>query len=246
MLILENKVVIITGAGNGIGKATALLLAKEGAKVVVADINYETALEVANEIDNSHGEALPIRVDVTNIDSVRAMVQTVLNEYRKIDVLINNAGIVLDAMLLKMTLNDWDRVIDVNLNGVFNCTSVVAQVMAEQGRGNIINASSVVADGNIGQTNYAATKAAVKSMARTWGKELGRKGIRVNAVAPGYTATDMMNSIPENILEKLKAQVPLKRLGKPEEIAEVYLWLASDKSSYVNGTTIHVDGGLSI
>lgn len=246
MPLLENKVAIITGAANGIGKATAKLFAKEGASVVIADWNYEKAEEVYKEIIRAGGEALPVKVDVTDMGSVLAMAQTALNEYRTIDVLINNAGIVIDSTLLKAKREDWDRVISVNMTGIFNCTSVIAEVMAGQGKGNIINASSVVAGGNIGQTSYAATKAAVKSMTVTWGRELGRKGIRVNAVAPGYTATDMMNSIPDHVLDKLKAQVPLKRLGEPEEIAEAYLWLASDKSKYVNGTCIHIDGGLTI
>lgn len=243
---LQNKVVVITGAGNGIGKATASLFAKEGAKVVVADINYEAALAVADEINGNYGEALPVQVDVTKFESVGGMAQEALNEYGRIDVLINNAGIVSDKTLLKMKREQWDKVVAVNMTGVRNCASAVAPIMVQQGSGNIISASSVVADGNVGQTNYAATKAAVNSMTRTWARELGPKGIRVNAVAPGYTNTDMMSAVPEDILDKLKAQVPLRRLGEPEEIAEAYLWLASKKSKYVNGTILHIDGGLTV
>ena len=243
---LENKVVIITGAGSGIGKETALLFAKEGAKVVVADVNEKGGEETVAEI-KKNGDGFFVRLDVSNREQSKQMAKTVLEKYGKIDVLINNAGIVQDAFVSKMTEQQWDKVIDINLKGVFNCIQAVVDIMMNQGSGVIINTSSIVGlNGNVGQVNYSATKAGLIGMTKTLAKELGRKGIRVNAVAPGFIATPMTAAVPEKILEMMKEKTPLKRLGEPKDIANAYLYLASDESNFVNGAVLSVDGGLVI
>ena len=243
---LENKVVIITGAGSGIGKETALLFEKEGAKVVVADMNEKAGEETVAEI-KKNGEGFFVKLDVSDREQSKHMVKTTLEKYGRIDVLINNAGIVQDAFLSKMTEEQWDKVIDVNLKGVFNCTQAVVEVMMNQGNGVIINTSSIVGlNGNVGQVNYAATKAGLIGMTKTLAKELGKKGIRVNAVAPGFIATPMTSNVPEKILEMMKEKTPLRRLGAPKDIANAYLYLASDEANFVNGAVLCVDGGLII
>lgn len=243
---LENKVVIITGAGSGIGKETALLFAKEGAKVVVADVNEKAGEETAAEI-KKNGEGFFVRLDVTNREQSKQMVKDTLEKYGRIDILINNAGIVQDALVLKMTEEQWDKVINVNLKGVFNCIQAVVEVMVNQGNGVIINTSSIVGlNGNVGQTNYAATKAGLIGMTKTLAKELGKKGIRVNAVAPGFIMTPMTSNVPEKILELMKEKTPLRRLGEPGDVAYAYLYLASDEARFINGAVLRVDGGLVI
>ncbi|MCX9088641.1 MAG: 3-oxoacyl-ACP reductase FabG [Candidatus Methanoperedens sp.] len=243
---LENKVVIITGAGSGIGKETALLFAKEGAKVVVADVNEKGGEETVAEIKRN-GDGFFFKLDVSNREQSKQMAKTVLEKYGKIDVLINNAGIVQDAFVSKMTEQQWDKVIDINLKGVFNCIQAVVDIMMNQGSGVIINTSSIVGlNGNVGQVNYSATKAGLIGMTKTLAKELGKKGIRVNAVAPGFIATPMTAAVPEKILEMMTEKTPLRRLGKPEDIANAYLYLASDESNFVNGAVLSVDGGLII
>ena len=243
---LENKVAVITGAGSGIGKETAILFAKEGAKVVVADMNEKAGQETVAEI-NKNGEAFFVKLDVSKREQSTQMVQTTLEKYGRIDVLINNAGIVQDAFLSKMTEEQWDKVINVNLKGVFNCTQAVVEVMMTQGKGVIINTSSIVGlNGNVGQVNYAATKAGLIGMTKTLAKELGKKGIRVNAVAPGFIATPMTSNVPEKILEMMKEKTPLRRLGEAKDVANAYLFLASDEANFVNGAVLCVDGGLVI
>ncbi len=243
---LENKIVIITGAGSGIGKETAILFAKEGAKVVVADVNEKAGEETVGEI-KKNGEGLFVKLDVSNREQSKQMVKSTLEKYGKIDILINNAGIVQDAFLSKMTEEQWDKVINVNLKGVFNCTQAVVSVMMEQGNGVIINTSSIVGlNGNVGQVNYAATKAGLIGMTKTLAKELGKKGIRVNAVAPGFIATPMTSNVPEKILEMMKEKTPLRRLGEAKDVAYAYLYLASDEANFVNGAVLSVDGGLII
>ena len=243
---LENKVAIITGAGSGIGKETALLFAKEGAKVVVADMNETAGEETAAQI-RENGEGFFIKLDVSNREQAKQVVKITLEKYGRIDILINNAGIVQDAFLSKMTEEQWDKVIDVNLKGVFNCSQAVVEVMMNQGKGVIINTSSIVGlNGNVGQVNYAATKAGLIGMTKTLAKELGKKGIRVNAVAPGFIATPMTSNVPEKILEMMKEKTPLRRLGEPKDIANAYLYLASDDANFVNGAVLSVDGGLII
>ncbi len=243
---LENKVVIITGAGSGIGKETALLFAKEGAKVVVADVNEKAGEETVVEI-KKNGEGFFVKLDVSNREQAKQMVKTTLEKYGRIDVLINNAGIVQDAFLSKMTEEQWDRVINVDLKGVFNCIQAVVEVMMNQGNGVIINTSSIVGlEGNVGQVNYAAAKAGLIGMTKTLAKELGKKGIRVNAVAPGFIATPMTSNVPEKILEMMKEKTPLRRLGEAKDVAYAYLYLASDEANFVNGAVLCVDGGLII
>ncbi len=243
---LENKVAVITGAGSGIGKETALLFAKEGAKVVVADMNERAGEETVEEI-KKNGEGFFVKLDVSNREQAKQMVKITLEKYGKIDVLINNAGIVQDAFLSKMTEEQWDKVINVNLKGVFNCSQAVVEVMMNQGNGVIINTSSIVGlNGNVGQVNYAATKAGLIGMTKTLAKELGKKGIRVNAVAPGFIATPMTSNVPEKILEMMKEKTPLRRLGEAKDVAYAYLYLASDESNFVNGAVLCVDGGLII
>jgi 3-oxoacyl-[acyl-carrier protein] reductase len=242
---LENKVAIITGAANGIGLEAAKIFAKEGAKVVLADFDQEVGSQQAEELRANGADVLFVQVNVADRTSVDYMVQETVNTFGKVDILINNAGITRDAMLTKMTTEDFERVIDVNLTGVFHCTQAVVPYMVENGKGKIVVTSSVSGVyGNIGQTNYAATKAGVIGMAKSWAKELGRKGINVNAVAPGFTETNMVATVPDKVIQQLVATVPLQRLGKPADIAKAYLYLASEDSDYVTGTVLHVDGGI--
>ncbi|MCX9012655.1 MAG: 3-oxoacyl-ACP reductase FabG [Candidatus Methanoperedens sp.] len=244
---LENEVTIVTGAGSGIGRETALLFAKEGAKVVVADINEKNGMETVEEIKRAGGEGLFIKLDASNKEHTKQMVKETLEKYGRIDVLISNAGIVQDALLTKMTEEQWDRVIDVNLKGSFNCIQAVADTMIQQGKGVIINTSSVVGlYGNIGQVNYSAAKAGLIGMTKSLAKELGKKGIRVNAVAPGFIMTPMTSNVPEKVLELMREKTPLRKLGEPRDVANAYLYLASDDARFVNGTVLSVDGGLVI
>jgi 3-oxoacyl-[acyl-carrier protein] reductase len=242
---LKDKVCIITGGGRGIGKETALTFAREGAKVVICDVDEGLGNQALQDIQAAGAEALFFKVDVTNREQIKAMVDGTVARFGRIDVLVNNAGVTADALLVKMTEEQWDKVIAVNLKGCFNCTQAVVPKMIEQGKGAIVSISSVVGlYGNVGQTNYAATKFGVIGMTKTWAKELGRKGIRANAVAPGFTMTEMTQKVPEKILDMMKEKTPLGRLGQPKDIANAILFLASDEADYVNGAVLPVDGGL--
>ncbi|MCA1059555.1 3-oxoacyl-ACP reductase FabG [Rossellomorea aquimaris] len=243
---LEGKVALITGAANGIGYAASETFIKEGCHVALVDFNQETGEEKARQLnDLGTGKAAFFQGDVADRSSVDSFVKEVKERFGKIDILINNAGITRDGMVHKLSSEDFQKVLDVNLTGVFNCTQAVLPHLIAQGKGKIINTSSVSGVyGNVGQTNYAATKAAVVGMTKTWAKELGRKGINVNAVAPGFTETGMVASVPEKVIDQMKSMIPLGRLGKPDDIAKAYLYLASDDSDYVNGTVLHVDGGI--
>lgn len=244
---LQGKVSIITGAAQGIGAATALKFAREGAIVVVCDMQQGAIDAVVEQCRAAGAQAAGFVMDVTQRSAVDAVVAQVKERFGQIDVLVNNAGITQDARLQKMTLEQFDRVIDVNLRGVFHCSQAVADTMVMQGSGVILNASSVVGIyGNFGQTNYAASKFGVIGFTKTWSRELGPKGVRVNAVAPGFIATPILKTIPEKVLKEMENDVPLRRLGQPEEIANVYAFLASDEASYVNGTVIEVAGGLTV
>ncbi len=241
---LKDKVAIITGGANGIGKATAIRFAQEGANIAVWDVQEEKGAEVIKLLIAIGVKAIFYKVNTADASMVQEAVAAVMQDFGKIDVLINNAGILRDATLLKMTEQQFDTVLDVNLKGVFNCTKAVAPFMIERGYGRIVQASSVVAlYGNFGQTNYVASKAGIIGMTKVWSRELGRKGITVNAVAPGFIATEMIGSIPENIMKAMKEKVPANRLGTAEEVANVYLFLASDEAAFVNGAVISVDGG---
>lgn len=234
---LKDKICIVTGAAQGIGAATVAKFAAEGATVVACDRRTEPVA----------GAAATLAIDVTDRAQVDAVVAEVLARHGRIDVLINNAGITQDARLIKMSLAQFDAVIDVNLRGVFHCSQAVAEGMVAQGSGVILNASSVVGIyGNFGQTNYAASKFGVIGFTKTWSRELGPKGIRVNAVAPGFVETPILQTIPDKVLQQMRAQVPLGRLGLPAEIANVYAFLASDEASYINGAVIEVSGGMTV
>jgi 3-oxoacyl-[acyl-carrier protein] reductase len=240
---LLGKVSLITGAAQGIGLATALKFAREGAIVIVCDVKQAAVDSAVKQCHAIGAEAMGFVVDVTQRD----MVDAVVDKFGRIDVLVNNAGITQDARLQKMTLEQFDRVIDVNLRGVFHCAQAVTDIMVAQSSGVILNASSVVGIyGNFGQTNYAATKFGVIGFTKTWSRELGPKGIRVNAVAPGFIETPILSTIPDKVIHEMKDRVPLKRLGQPEDIANVYAFLASDDASYINGTVIEVAGGLTL
>ncbi len=242
---LENKVAIITGAARGIGKATAQKFAGEGAKVVISDLNEADIQKTVEEILGVGGTAIGSKTDVTKRGDVENMINKALDTYGYIDVLVNNAGITMDASLLKMTENQFDTVINVNLKGVYNCSQGVAKIMEKQSKGVILNASSIVGIyGNFGQTNYVAAKSAVIGITKVWAKELGPKGIRVNAVAPGFIQSPMTDKVPEKVLQMMKDKCPLKMLGTPEDIANAYLYLASDEAGFVNGTVLEVTGGL--
>src|ERR1051325_8611149 len=242
---LTDKVSIITGAGQGIGRATALKFASEGARVAVCDINQAAVDDTVRAVLESGGHAVGFNVDVTDKDSIARMVAGVMAKWGRIDTLVNNAGIVQDAQFKKMTDEQFERVIDVNLKGVYHCTKAVVNTMLVQQSGVILNASSIVGlYGNFGQTNYAAAKFGVIGMVKTWARELGRKGIRANAVCPGFIATSILGSMPERVLRALEEKVPMGRLGKPEEIANTFAFLASDEASYINGAVIEVSGGL--
>ncbi len=244
---LEGKVSLITGAGQGIGEATALKFAREGAVVIICDVKQAQVDAVAQACRAAGAQADGYVMDVTDRAQVDAVVAQTLAKHGRIDVLVNNAGITQDARLQKMTIEQFDSVIDVNLRGVFHCSQAVASHMTGQGSGVILNASSIVGlYGNFGQTNYAATKFGVIGFTKTWARELSPKGVRVNAVCPGFITTPMLATVPDKVLDELAAKVPLKRLGKAEEIANTYAFLASDEASYINGAVIEVDGGLTL
>lgn len=247
MYNFKDKVAIITGGADGIGKAAAQRFAREGASVAIWDFNEEKGKQTAAAIEASGGKAFFFKVNTADFEMVKDAAAQTHAIAGRIDVLINNAGITRDSTLKKMSPDQWQQVIDVNLTGVFNCTKVVAEYMLGQGSGRIINTSSVVAlYGNFGQTNYVAAKAGLIGMTKTLAKELGRKGITVNAVAPGFIATEMVAAMPENVLSSMREKTPLGRLGKPEEIAAAYAFLASDEAAFINGAVLSVDGGVVI
>ena len=253
---LKKRVVIVTGAGAGIGRATAQRFAEEGASVSAWDVNDAVAGELVTELRKAGGDGEFSKVNVAHRAEVEGAVAEVIARWGRVDVLVNNAGIVRDAQMIKwkdgevlsvMTDEIFDAVIDVNLKGVFYCARAVVPHMIRQGGGVILNASSVVGlYGNFGQTNYAATKAAVINMTHTWARELGKFKIRVNAVAPGFIGTEILRSMPQKVLDSMVGHTPLGRMGEPRDIAEAYVWLASDKASFVHGTTLSVDGGLVV
>lgn len=250
---LKDKVCLVTGGAAGIGKATAERFAEEGAKVVICDVAQDAGEATAKSLGP---DARFYKVNVANRQEVQAWVDDVVAKYGRIDVLVNNAGILRDSQLVKvkegalvgqMAEVDFDLVIAVNLKGVFNCAQAVAPYMIKQGGGVILNATSIVGlDGNFGQTNYVATKSGVIGMTKVWARELGRYGVRVNAVAPGFTATEIIKTMPEKVIEGMKARTPLGRMGQPRDIANAYLFLASDDASFITGEVLRVDGGIVV
>ncbi|RLL46594.1 3-oxoacyl-[acyl-carrier-protein] reductase [Oceanobacillus piezotolerans] len=244
---LKDKVAVVTGAASGIGEATAKKFISEGAKLVLLDLKRADVDRVMSDIENLGGDCIGIEADVTDREKVDELFQTAVDHYGRVDVVINNAGITQDARLVKMTEEQWDNVIEVNLKGVFNVSQAAANVMIEQKSGVILNASSVVGIyGNFGQTNYAASKWGVIGMTKSWAKELGKYNIRVNAIAPGFISTPMVEKMPEKVKEIMKNKSVLNRLGKPEEIAAGYAFLASDEAQYITGTVLSIDGGTVI
>lgn len=252
---LRDSVVIVTGGCSGIGRATTLRFAEEGSRVAVWDVAQRDSGTLLEDIGKAGGKGCFQFVDVTHVHSIESAVTDVIAQWGRIDVLVNNAGIVKDAQLAKlkdgqlttMTDDQWDSVMDVNLKGVFACTRAVVPQMIRQGGGVILNASSLVGlYGNFGQTNYVAAKAGVIGMTKTWARELGKHNIRVNAVAPGFIATDMVRAMPQAIVDRMVSHTPLRKLGEADDIANAYVWLASKQASFVHGAVISVDGGLVI
>jgi 3-oxoacyl-[acyl-carrier protein] reductase len=243
---LVGKVAVITGAARGIGSATAQKFAAQGAQVVACDVD-DALQETVYAITATGGAAIGCVVDVTDNDSIRRMAQEAIAAYGRVDVLVNNAGIVMDAQLKNMTEQQFDRVIDVNLKGTYNCTRALVDTMIARQSGVILNASSIVGlHGNFGQTNYAASKAGVIGMTKTWARELGRHGIRANAICPGFIRTAILDTVPGRVIDAMVDRVPLRRLGMPEEVANTFAFLASDDASYISGAVIEVSGGMTI
>ena len=239
---LENKIAIITGGGRGIGKAITHRYLDEGATVIIAELNEKFGKETANSIGGHF-----VKTDISDEDSVSSLFKYVKTKFSRLDILVNNAGILQDSTLKKMDPSQFDSVININLRGTYLCGKAAANIMVEQGSGVILNAASVVAhNGNFGQTNYVASKAGVIGMTKVWARELGRDGIRVNAIAPGFIKTDMTAGMPEKIIRMMGDKVPLKRWGRPEDVANAYTFLASDLASYITGTVLNVDGGVVV
>ena len=242
MKLLDGKICIITGGGRGIGKATAEKFTEEGARIIIAENDEKTGKFVADSL-----KGIFIKTDVSNQESVNLLFQSVMDAYNRVDVLVNNAGILMDSTLTKMDEDQFDSVINVNLKGVYLCGRAAADIMKEQGSGVILNASSVVAhNGNFGQTNYVATKSGVIGMTKVWARELGKDGVRVNAVAPGFIKTEMTAQMPEKIIKMMGEKVPVKRWGEVDDVANAYCFLASDEASYISGTVLNVDGGVVV
>ncbi len=244
-LELERKVALITGGAQGIGKAIALLLAKKGADIVVSDVNLEKAEETAREVEAIGRRAMAIRADVANANDVEHMVEAILERYGQIDILVNNAGIAKDKLILRMTEEEWDAVLNVNLKGTFHCIKAVVRHMSKQRKGKIVNIASVVGEmGNAGQANYSASKAGVIGLTKTIAREFAQRGVNVNAIAPGYIETPMTEVLPERAKEELRRMIPMERLGRPEDVAEAVLFLVSEASSYITGQVLNVNGGI--
>jgi len=242
---LKNKVAIITGGSRGIGKTTVDKFLKEGAKVAIWDIDEKTGRQLTDGYTQAGYSVKFYKVNTVDFEAASEAAKQVAVDFGGIDILINNAGITRDASMKKMTPEQWQAVIDVNLTGVFNCTKNIFPYMIERGGGRILNASSIVGlYGNFGQSNYVATKAGLIGLTKTWAREFGRKGITVNAIAPGFINTEMLQTIPEQIINNIKKGIPMARLGEPEDIANAYAFLASDEASYITGTVLSVDGGL--
>ncbi len=244
---LEDKVSLITGASQGIGKEIALTFAREGSKIVIFDINLEETEKTKEEISSLGRESLVFQIDITDYQILEEAVKKIIDKFTKIDILVNNAGITKDTLILKMSETDWNRVIDVNLKGAFNCIKCVSKFMLKQKKGKIINISSIIGlKGNIGQANYSASKAGLIGLTKTAAKEFAWRGISVNAICPGFIKTQMTERLSEEMKEKMLSQIPVGRFGEPREVANLCLFLASDESSYITGQTFVIDGGMLI
>ena len=242
---LKEKVALVTGAAQGIGKEIALAFSEEGADIIAADLNLERLKEVTKDVESRGRKCIPVEMNVTDYGKVEEAVNKILDKTTKIDILINNAGVTKDNLLLRMTEAEWDTVIDVNLKGTFNCTKAVSKVMIKQRSGKIINIASIIGIiGNPGQANYSASKAGIIALTKTAAKELASRSINVNAVAPGFIQTDMTDRLPESLKQKMKEAIPLNVFGTAKDIAQTCLFLASDESRYITGQTIVVDGGM--
>jgi len=242
---LEGKVALITGGARGIGQAIAMTFAREGADIVVADVNLEIAQKTALEIQALGRKAMALEIDVTNYEKVEEGINKILDKMGKVDILVNNAGITKDNLIMRMSCADWDAVINVNLKGTFNCIKAVSRPMVKQRSGRIISIASIIGlMGNAGQANYAASKAGIIALTKTVAKELASRNINANAVAPGFIQTAMTDKLPEDIKKKMLEAIPLAKLGTPEDVANVCLFLASAESSYITGQTITIDGGM--
>ena len=242
MGLLKNKIAIVTGGARGIGKAVARQFIDEGAKVIITDINENSGIKTADSIGGYFFKA-----DISDEKNVKSLFEHVKAEFSKLDILVNNAGILKDSTLRKLQISDFDAVIDANLRGTYLCGKEAAEIMGRQGSGVILNAASVVAhNGNFGQTNYVASKTGVIGMTKVWARELGKDGVRVNAVAPGFIQTGMTSEIPEKVMKMMSTKVPLKRWGNPEDVANAYVFLASEKANYITGAILNVDGGVVV
>ncbi|RLA84644.1 MAG: 3-oxoacyl-ACP reductase [Deltaproteobacteria bacterium] len=243
---LKDKVALITGGGSGIGAAVARRFAQEGAKIAIGDVDVEGAEKVASEIKDAGGEALICKADVRKRDEVEAMVDHILREYGRLDILINNAGVTRDSLCARMSEEDWNFVVDVNLKGTFLCSKAAFRPMRKQRYGKIVNTASVAVRGNVGQVNYSASKAGIIGLTRTLALEFARAGICVNCIAPGFIETPMTEGLPEKVKEEALKRIPLGRIGRPEEVANLHLFLASPESDYITGQVFFIDGGVSI
>ncbi len=242
---LTNKVAVVTGGAQGIGRSVALLLAQTGADLVISDINLEKAEETVREVEALGRRGMAVRANVAIADEVEKMVLAILERFGHIDILVNNAGIARDKLLLRMSELDWDLVLDINLKGTFNCTKAIVRYMSKQRSGKIVNIASVVGEmGNAGQANYSASKAGVIGLTKTVAREFASRGINVNAIAPGYIVTPMTDVLPEKAKEELRRMIPMERLGQPEDVAQAVLFLVSEKSNYITGQVINVNGGI--
>jgi len=244
-MLLKDKVALVTGGARGIGRAIAYAFAQEGADVAIGDVNLELAQKTAAEIEGLGRQALALKFDVTNFADTEAALNKILDKWTKVDILVNNAGITKDALMLRMSQQDWDAVLNVNLGGTFNCIKAVSRPMIKQRSGKIISIASIIGIiGNPGQANYSASKAGIIALTKTAAKELSSRNINVNAVAPGFIQTEMTDRLPEDIKNKMKEAIPLARFGRPQDVAAVCLFLASEESAYITGQTIVVDGGM--
>jgi 3-oxoacyl-[acyl-carrier protein] reductase len=246
-LDLKGRVAIVTGGAQGIGKSIATHLAQAGANVVIADVAEEMAKSTAKEISQKGSEAISMVVDVSNLSSVEEMVKKTLDKFGRIDILINNAGVTRDALVMRMKEEDWDLVLDINLKGAFNCIKMVSPIMMRQRFGKIVNIASIVGiNGNVGQANYSASKGGLIALTKTCAKELATRQINVNAVAPGFIQTSMTERLSQEVKDRLSSQIPLGKIGNPDDVANAVLFLVSEKSSYITGEVIKVDGGMAM